>query len=127
MIAYTDPDSGNVCQCSLASSVPEGVDYIEVESYEGKDFRMAKEIKAGKLVTNLTKAKDIVNVKRRAKRDVDFKPHDDIIMKQIPGADATAAEAARADIRTADDAVQTKIKNAKSEAGLLKIISDNSL
>lgn len=127
MIAYTDPETGTVCQCSLASSVPEGVAYIEVEAYEGKDFRMAKEIKDGKLVTNLTKAKDIVHGKRRAKREEAFKPHDDVIMKQIPGVDATVAEAARADIRTADDAVQTKIKNAKSEAGLLKIVADNNL
>lgn len=127
MIAYTDPETGNVCQCSLASSVPEGVEYIEVPSYEGKEFRGAKEIKDGKLVTNLVKAKDIVHGKRRAKRDEAFKPHDDIIMKQIPGNDMVVAEAARETIRIDDAAVQTKIKNAKTEAGLVKIIKDNLL
>lgn len=127
MIAYTDPTSGKVCQCSLASSVPEGVAYIEVDSYEGKDFRMAKEIKAGKLVTNLSKAKDIVHSKRRDKREAAFKPHDEVIMKQIPGVDAKVAEDARKTIRDDDATLQTKIKKAKSEAGLVKIIKDNSL
>ena len=52
------------------------------------------------IVVNLTKAKTIAHEKRRYKREQEFKPHDDIIAKQIPGADATAAETARAEIRT---------------------------
>ena len=43
------------------------------------------------IVVNLTKAKTIAHEKRRMKREQEFKPHDDIIAKQIPGADATKA------------------------------------
>ena len=48
---------------------------------------------------NVEKAKAIAHDMRRANRAEEFKPHDDILMKQIPGADAVAAEAARAAIR----------------------------
>ena len=52
------------------------------------------------ITINLGKAKQIGHDKRRAARAEEFKPHDEVIMKQIPGADAVAAEAARAAIRT---------------------------
>ena len=45
------------------------------------------------IVTNLTKAKTIAHDMRRAKRAEEFEPHDEVISKQIPGADATAADA----------------------------------
>jgi hypothetical protein len=48
---------------------------------------------------NMTKAKAIAHDARRAARSAEFEPHDAIIMKQIPGADSTAAEAARQAIR----------------------------
>ena len=61
---------------------------------------------------NLDKAKAIGHDKRRAARAEEFVPHDEVIMKQIPGADATAAEAARAAIRTKYGQVQTAIDAA---------------
>jgi len=63
---------------------------------------------------NLDKAKAIGHDKRRAARDEEFKPHDEVIMKQIPGADADAAEAARAAIRTKYEAMQDGIDAATS-------------
>jgi hypothetical protein len=63
---------------------------------------------------NLDKAKQIGHDKRRAARAEEFKPHDEVIMKQIPGADATAAEAARAAIRTKYEAMQDDIDAATS-------------
>lgn len=39
----------------------------------------------------------------------EFAPHDEIIMKQIPGKDAAAAETARRAIRAKYDAMQTAI------------------
>jgi len=63
---------------------------------------------------NLDKAKAIGHDKRRAARDEEFKPHDEVIMKQIPGADADAAEAARAAIRTKYEAMQDDIDAATS-------------
>jgi len=64
------------------------------------------------ITINLDKAKSIAHNKRRAKREELFAPHDAVIMKQIPGKDATAAEQARADIRLADSLVQETINNA---------------
>jgi hypothetical protein len=64
------------------------------------------------ITINVTKAKAIAHDKRRAARTEEFKPHDEVIMKQIPGADATAAEAARAAIRTKYATMQTAIDSA---------------
>ena len=77
------------------------------------------------IVINLTKAKTIAHERRRFKREQEFKPHDDIIMKQIPGADADAAETARAAIRTKYATIQTDIDNAKT-VDALKTVHDNA-
>ena len=59
------------------------------------------------ITINLDKAKIIAHDRRRAARAEEFKPHDDVIMKQIPGVDAQAAEAARQVIRDKYAALQT--------------------
>jgi hypothetical protein len=64
------------------------------------------------ITINIDKAKDIAHDKRRAARTEEFKPHDEVIMKQIPGADAIAAEAARETIRTKYAEMQTAINTA---------------
>jgi hypothetical protein len=64
------------------------------------------------ITINIDKAKTIAHDKRREARAEEFKPHDEIIMKQIPGADATEAEAARAAIRTKYSTMQTAINAA---------------
>jgi len=79
------------------------------------------------IVVNLTKAKTIAHEKRRLKRAEEFKPHDDIIAKQIPGADATAAETARAEIRTRYATLQTNIDNASTVDALKTIYDDANL
>lgn len=48
---------------------------------------------------NIGKAKVISHDIRRAKRAEEFAPHDEVIAKQIPGASAQEAEAARQAIR----------------------------
>ena len=77
------------------------------------------------IVVNLTKAKTIAHEKRRRKREQEFKPHDDIIAKQIPGADATKAETERAKIRTRYATIQTDIDNATT-VDALKTVYDNA-
>jgi hypothetical protein len=61
---------------------------------------------------NMTKAKEIAHTARRAARAAEFEPHDAIIMKQIPGVDAAAAEAARQAIRDKYATIQTNIDAA---------------
>ena len=58
------------------------------------------------ITINLDKAKSIAHDRRRTARAEEFKPHDDVIMKQIPGKDAQAAEAARQVIRDKYAALQ---------------------
>ena len=64
------------------------------------------------ITINIDKAKVIAHDIRREARAEEFKPYDEVIMKQIPGADATAAEAARAAIRTKYTEMQTSINSA---------------
>ena len=66
------------------------------------------------ITINIDKAKVIAHDKRREARAEEFKPHDEIIMKQIPGADAIAAEAARELIRTKYTEMQTAIDAAST-------------
>ena len=70
------------------------------------------------IVINLPKAKGIAHDMRRANRAAEFAPYDDIIAKQIPGMDATAAEAARQVIRDKYAAMQDSIDAATSPAAI---------
>jgi hypothetical protein len=63
---------------------------------------------------NMTKAKAIAHDARRAARSAEFEPHDAIIMKQIPGADSSAAEAARQAIRDKYAALQAQMDAAQT-------------
>jgi len=64
------------------------------------------------ITINIDKAKNIAHDMRRAARAEEFKPHDEVIMKQIPGVDAQAAEAARQAIRDKYAAIQADIDAA---------------
>ena len=74
------------------------------------------------ITVNLTKAKTIAHDMRRAKRAEEFAPLDEVIMKQIPGADATTAEVSRAGVRTKYATVQTNIDSATDVITLKTII-----
>jgi hypothetical protein len=63
-------------------------------------------------IVNMDKAKAIGHDMRRAMRAEEFKPHDEVIMKQIPGADAAEAEAARQAIREKYAEIQDAIDAA---------------
>jgi len=61
---------------------------------------------------NMDKAKAIGHEIRRKKREEEFAPLDTVIMKQIPGKDAQAAESERQAIRDKYAAVQANIEAA---------------
>ena len=63
------------------------------------------------IVIDVTKAKAIGHDMRRAARAEEFKPYDEAIAKQIPGA-ADGAEVARQAIRDKYAAIQTSIDAA---------------
>ena len=66
------------------------------------------------ITININKAKTIAHDKRKEARAEEFKPYDEIIMKQIPGSDAAAAEAARSVIREKYSVMQASIDSATS-------------
>ena len=72
---------------------------------------------------NLNKAKAIAHDMRREARAKEFEPYDEVIMKQIPGNDATEAESARAAIRTKYETIQTNIDSATTETELKTIVN----
>lgn len=124
MIAYKDLETGNVHQCSLASSVPEGVAYIETAPQPDRVFRQAFDIVSNELVVDMNKAKEVVHAKRRIKRDELFAPLD--IEATIPSK-AVQAEASRQVIRDIDAMTQNDIDNASTEAALRSIIESDGL
>ena len=85
-----------------AKDVPEGVAFEIVEDSaipSDRFFRGAWVANGAAVDVDLGKAKDIGHDRRRAQRAEEFKPFDDIIMKQIPGNSAAEAEEARQQIR----------------------------
>jgi hypothetical protein len=73
---------------------------------------------------NLTKAKDIAHEKRRAARAEEFKPHDEVIMKQIPGNDYNQAEAARQAIREKYTTLQAQMDAAQTADELKALLPE---
>ena len=71
---------------------------------------------------NLNKAKEIAHEHRRAARAEEFKPYDEIIMKQIPGNDYTQAEAARQAIRDKYAALQAQMDAAQTPEELKALL-----
>jgi hypothetical protein len=102
--------------------VPEGVAYEIVEDDAipaDRFFRNAWVANGAAVEVDLDQAKSIGHDIRRQQRAEEFKPFDDIIAKQIPGADATEAEASRAQIRLKYALIQDVI-NAASDPDEIK-------
>jgi hypothetical protein len=107
-----------------AKDVPEGIPYEIVEDDaipSDRTFRNAWVLGDCCIEHDLDKCKDIAHDKRRAKRAEEFAPYDDIIAKQIPGADAVAAEAARQEIRDKYTEMQNNIDAATTVEQLLEV------
>ena len=97
--------------------VPEGTPYEIVDAADipsDRFFRGAWVANGAAVDVDLDKAKDIGHDMRRAARTEAFAPFDEIIAKQIPGADALAAEASRQAIRDKYNEVQDAIDAAES-------------
>ena len=76
------------------------------------------------ITINMSKAKAIAHEKRRAARAEEFKPYDEIIMKQIPGVGAQQAEAARQAIREKYVALQVQMDNAQTPEQLKTLLPE---
>jgi hypothetical protein len=74
------------------------------------------------IVINIDKAKEIAHEKRREARAEEFKPHDEVIMKQIPGNDLVQAEEARQAIRVKYEELQTQMDEAQTVEELKELL-----
>jgi hypothetical protein len=63
---------------------------------------------------NMDKARQIAHGIRRDLRSKEFEPHDQIIMKQIPGSNNSVAENARESIRQKYQQVQILVDKAET-------------
>lgn len=75
-----------------------------------------------KITVNMAKAKEIAHEFRRQARAKEFEPFDNVIMKQIPGADAQAAEAERQKIRDKYTQLQAQMDAAQTAAELKALL-----
>jgi hypothetical protein len=100
-----------------AKDVPEGVPY-EIVSADAipsdRYFRNAWVMGDCCVEHDLDKCKEIGHDIRRQQRAEEFKPYDEVIAKQIPGADAVAAEDARQQIRDKYALIQDVIEGAST-------------
>lgn len=85
------------------------------------------DIPSGAVSVSLQDAKLLAHKVRRAKRDEDFKPHDEAISKQIPGSDAQLSESSRASIRAADALIQVRIDQCETLAALKSEMKSSGL
>ena len=97
--------------------VPEGVPYEIVDAADipsDRYFRNAWVMGDCCVEHDLDRCKEIGHDLRRQQRAEEFKPYDEVIMKQIPGADAVAAEEARQEIRDKYALIQDVIEGAST-------------
>lgn len=100
------------------------IDDGDLDHVSGQQNEAKKHYKA-KIKIDLDRAKQITHDKRRVCREQEFAPHDEIIMKQIPGVDHEQAEQARGKIRQKYKKLQNQIDSCKNVAQLQKIVSKN--
>ena len=96
--------------------VPAGIPYEIVDVADipsDRTFRNAWVIGDGCVEHDLDQCREIGHDKRRAQRNAEFAPFDEIIAKQIPGLDAAEAEASRQAIREKYALIQDAIDIAE--------------
>ena len=74
------------------------------------------------ITIDMTKAKEIAHERRRLARAEEFKPHDEVIMKQIPGTDFQEVEAARQAIREKYATLQEQMDAAQTPEELKALL-----
>jgi len=125
-VAVIVPTGELPIEAVAAKDVPTGLAY-EIVSIDDvpsdRTFRGAWVMGDCCIEHDLGKCRDIGHDKRRVQRAEEFKPFDEIIAKQIPGADAVAAEAARQEIRDRYSEVQEAIDAAANPDSIKAALS----
>lgn len=106
--------------------IPQGATVVETtvdKLPKDRVFRKAWKATAGGCTECPVKAKEVAHEIRRARREEEFKPHDEAIAKAIPGK-AVASEAERQKIRDKYAVMQTKIDGCATTADLRRVLGE---
>ena len=137
VIAVVHPTGEVPIEDLISSAVPSDTPYEIVEQEiipTDRTFRSAWKATNVGIASTSTEiyedvgiAKSVAHEMRRMKRNELFAPYDEIIMKQIPGDDAVAAEVARAAIRTEFAGIQSAIDDASDVVGIKSTLMDRGI
>jgi hypothetical protein len=134
-IIYPTPEGGVAVIIPAESvelalkDVPEGVAYEIVDAADipsDRFFRGAWVMGDCCIERDLERCKEIGHQHRRQQRAEEFAPYDEVIAKQIPGADAAAAEEARQQIRDKYALIQDVIEGASTPDEIKTALEANS-
>ena len=121
------PAGGNTAEECVEKYLPDGItDYAIVEESvipADRKFRNAWRKDGSNVKEDLTESKNCAHKLRRYERQKEFKPYDDIVMKQIPGANTAGAEDQRVKIRDKYAKMQTDIDDASDVAAIRAALS----
>jgi len=90
-----------------------------------RTFRDAWFLDGSEIIIDVEKAKSIAHSRRRLQRDIELKPFDEIISKQIPGISTDLVEAERQKIRDKFSILQENINKASSVEEILKTLNSS--
>lgn len=132
-IVWTNPDgtvsvlvpAPGVPESVWRKDIPQGVAVVETTAEalpRDRMFRKAWKLEGSSCFECPVKAKAVAHEIRRAKREQEFAPHDEVIAKRVPGAEMQA-EAARQQIREKYEGVQQRLDLAQTPDELRAILN----
>ena len=130
LVVVSPPEDGTVSQQDVIESagIPEGVPYTIIDETEFPPDRYFRDqwTEEGDLVVSepLEACKEKCHERRRCCREEEFKPHDEVIMKQIPGSTAEEAEHCRCEIREKYATIQEHIDACTDTAQLRQVVTE---
>ena len=135
-ISIVHPVPGIGVTSIISSTVPSGAPYEIIDETALPTDRLFRgawtatgigSTDATTITEDLTVAGEIAHDMRRAARNVEFAPYDELFSKQIPGTDLVAAEAAREEIRTRYAGIQSAIDAAADVVGIKSALTDRGI
>ena len=123
------PAPGRSLHEVVQKDMPKGIKFSvsAMDKLPDRTFRDSWELSGKDVTINVTKAKDMAHRLRRQKREQEFKPYDEVLMKQIPGTDIDAIEYKRDSIRRKYWRIQDDIDACESPDELKEVIQKEDL
>ena len=130
------PTGETTMEYIIANDIPQGIPYAVIEDTDIPADRTFREAWAATnldsedpslVVEDYDISLEVAHELRRKARSAEFAPHDEVIMKQIPGNDMVAAEEARATIRAKYDGIQADLDATPDVDSIKTVLSNNSI